>query len=178
MKKLFIIGLLSLFLLTGCGNDMSPTGAVEKFLSKYQKMDSEVLAQLDKVVSEDSDMSDEQKSFLTTLKKNLIPKREQKLNISKRANQYGEEKDIQNVSGNRRVLVVLVEFSDLRFRKTKEDFVDLFNKTNYNDDGAVGSVKDYYLWASHEQLNLQSDIIGPYTLSHNMAYYGRNNIKS
>lgn len=124
-----------------------------------------------------SDMSDEQKSFLTTLKKNLIPKREQKLNISKRANQYGEEKDIQNVSGNRRVLVVLVEFSDLRFRKTKEDFVDLFNKTNYNDDGAVGSVKDYYLWASHEQLNLQSDIIGPYTLSHNMAYYGGNNIK-
>lgn len=112
-----------------------------------------------------SDMSDEQKSFLTTLKKNLIPKREQKLNISKRANQYGEEKDIQNVSGNRRVLVVLVEFSDLRFRKTKEDFVDLFNKTNYNDDGAVGSVKDYYLWASHEQLNLQSDIIGTYTLS-------------
>ncbi len=123
------------------------------------------------------DMPDKQKSFLTSINKNLLPKREQKINSSKRANQYGDEKDISNVSGNRRILVVLVEFPDLSFRKTKDDFINLFNKTNYNDDGAVGSVKDYYLWASHEQLNLQSDIIGPYTLSHNMAYYGGNNTK-
>ena len=43
MKKIFLISLLSLFLLTGCGNEMSPTGAVDKFLSKYQKMEYKTL---------------------------------------------------------------------------------------------------------------------------------------
>lgn len=61
MKKLFIVLLLSLFIVTGCGNNMTPTGAVEDYLGKYQSMDSEVLSQLDSVVSNDTTMSDEQK---------------------------------------------------------------------------------------------------------------------
>ena len=67
MKKLLIILLISLFLITGCGNSMTPTGAVEDFLGKYQSMDSEVLAQLDSVVSNDTTMSDEQKKEYKTL---------------------------------------------------------------------------------------------------------------
>lgn len=61
MKKLFIVLLLSLFIVTGCGNSMTPTGAVEDYLGKYQSMDSEVLSQLDSVVSNDTTMSDDQK---------------------------------------------------------------------------------------------------------------------
>lgn len=62
MKKIFLILGLSLLLVTGCGNSMNtPTGAVEDFLSKYQNLDSEVLTQLDSVVSGDKTMSDEQK---------------------------------------------------------------------------------------------------------------------
>lgn len=34
---------------------------MEEFMGKYQSMDSDVLAQLDNVVSSDSSMSDEQK---------------------------------------------------------------------------------------------------------------------
>lgn len=67
MKKLFIVLLLSLFIVTGCGNSMTPTGAVEDFLGKYQSMDSDVLAQLDKVVNDDTTMSDEQKKEYKSL---------------------------------------------------------------------------------------------------------------
>ena len=67
MKKLFLVLLISLFLVTGCGNDMTPTGAVEDFLGKYQSMDSEVLAQLDSVISNDANMSDDQKKEYKTL---------------------------------------------------------------------------------------------------------------
>jgi hypothetical protein len=39
----------------------TPTAKVEEFLGKYQKMDSEVLTQLDSVISTDEKMSDSQK---------------------------------------------------------------------------------------------------------------------
>lgn len=62
MKKILII-LISFILLTGCGMTANtPTDSVEKFLGKYQSMDSEVLAQLDNVVSGDDTMNDQQKS--------------------------------------------------------------------------------------------------------------------
>ncbi len=62
MKKIFAIFCLSLLLMTGCSTSMgTPTGAVEKYLSKYQNLDSEILTQLDSVISNDASMSDEQK---------------------------------------------------------------------------------------------------------------------
>ena len=45
----------------------TPTDSVEKFLGKYQSMDSEVLAQLDKVVSDDDTMNDNQKKDYQSL---------------------------------------------------------------------------------------------------------------
>ena len=68
MKRLIIV--LSLFVLfvTGCGNTMNtPTGKVEEFLGKYQSMDSEVLTQLDKVISNDTTMNDQQKKDYQSL---------------------------------------------------------------------------------------------------------------
>lgn len=71
MKKIFlsIIAIISMLLITGCGNDSmeTPTARVEAFLSKYQKMDSEVLAQLDNIIAEDSSMNDDQKKEYRTL---------------------------------------------------------------------------------------------------------------
>ena len=68
MKRFIIV--LSLFVLfvTGCGNTMNtPTGKVEEFLGKYQSMDSEVLTQLDKVISNDTTMNDQQKKDYQSL---------------------------------------------------------------------------------------------------------------
>ena len=67
MKKILIVLFLFL-LLTGCSmGTNTPTDSVEKFLGKYQSMDSEVLAQLDKVVSDDDTMNDNQKKDYQSL---------------------------------------------------------------------------------------------------------------
>ena len=58
MKKIFIILLISMSILTGCGTNMnSPTSAVENYLKKYQDLDGEVTSQLDSVISSDISMT-------------------------------------------------------------------------------------------------------------------------
>ena len=47
------------------------------------------------------------------------------------------------------------------------------NETGYaNSLGFVGSVKDYFLAQSNGQFELDFDVVGPYTLNHEYAYYG------
>lgn len=60
MKKIFLI--LTVLLLVGC-TDLSntPTKRVENFLKDYQTLDSEVLNDLDNVISNDITMSSEQR---------------------------------------------------------------------------------------------------------------------
>lgn len=78
------------------------------------------------------------------------------------------------VIGVRRVLIVLVEFPDCPLTKTIADFEDLFNKTDYYEDGAKGSVADYYNYVSYGKLSLKCDIVGPYKAQNKMSYYGGN----
>ena len=75
-------------------------------------------------------------------------------------------------TGDRKLICILVNFTDVQFQKTQADFDALFNQVGYNVDGATGSVKDYYLENSYGQFNLTVDVAGPYTVSQNMAYYG------
>ena len=77
-------------------------------------------------------------------------------------------------SGNRKLICILIGFSDKAFTKTQAEFNSLFNQVGYNTGGATGSVKDYHLENSYGQLNLTVDVVGPYTASQNMAYYGGN----
>ncbi len=48
------------------------------------------------------------------------------------------------------------------------------NQSGYNAATAIGSVRDYYLENSYNQLNLNITVVGPYTADHNMACYGEN----
>jgi M6 family metalloprotease-like protein len=77
-------------------------------------------------------------------------------------------------TGNRKLICILIGFSDLSFTKTQTDFDNLFNQVGYSTGGATGSVKDYYLENSYDQFNLTVDVAGPYTASNTMAYYGAN----
>lgn len=79
-----------------------------------------------------------------------------------------------SVMGTRRVLVILMSFQDVRFSKEKSDFDALFNQRGYNEDGAIGSVADFYDAASYGQLQLACDIYGPYMAKNPMIYYGGN----
>lgn len=62
MKKLLVVLFLSLTFLVGCDNMInSPTSVVEDFFSKYQKLDKEVLEELEKTIDKDKNMNNEQK---------------------------------------------------------------------------------------------------------------------
>jgi len=76
--------------------------------------------------------------------------------------------------GNRKLVMILIGFTDQAFTKTKADFEALMNQTGYNLNGAAGSVKDYFLETSYNQFNVSTTVAGPYTAAHDMAYYGAN----
>lgn len=73
-----------------------------------------------------------------------------------------------------RGLVILVEFADVSFVKTKQNFDDLLHKEGYNYNGATGSARDYFRDASNGQYVPRFDLYGPYKLPQTMAYYGQN----
>ncbi len=85
-------------------------------------------------------------------------------------------KEIQKISavGQRRILVILMQFSDVSFTKDQDDFHRLFNEENYKEDGAYGSVYDYYKDVSYGKLQLTCNIMGPFTSQYERSYYGKN----
>ena len=78
------------------------------------------------------------------------------------------------VVGTRKILLILVEFSDYSFKKSKNDFDKLMNQLNYTDGGRYGSVRDYFKENSFDQLDLVTDVAGIYRLSNKRSYYGGN----
>ena len=76
------------------------------------------------------------------------------------------------VVGTKKVLCILMDFTDRPFSQAQNGFDDLMNQAGYNANSAQGSVKDYYMENSYGQLNLEITVVGPYTADYNMAYYG------
>jgi len=76
--------------------------------------------------------------------------------------------------GKRKLLCILIGFTDKSFTLNQMDFNLLFNQIGYDAGGATGSVKDYYLENSYGQLDLTVDVKGPYIASNTMQYYGNN----
>lgn len=54
----------------------------------------------------------------------------------------------------------------------KERFQDLFFSTGKI---ATGSVNEYYREVSGGKISLDGEVLGPYTISHEMAYYANGN---
>ncbi|MDD4820958.1 MAG: M6 family metalloprotease domain-containing protein [Bacteroidales bacterium] len=77
--------------------------------------------------------------------------------------------------GKVKTLVILVSFSDLPFSVTDPNyaFSRSLNEAGYSDNGATGSVRDYYFENSSGQFEPDFDVIGPVVLSGTSAYYGR-----
>ena len=83
-------------------------------------------------------------------------------------------------TGNHRGLVILMEFPDKKFvtknlQKTYERF---FNEEGYNEGGMAGSVRDFFKKQSYDKLTIDFDVVGPYTTSQKMAYYGKHSISN
>ena len=80
------------------------------------------------------------------------------------------------VEGKRNLLVLLVEYSDVKFTVNDPNtkFNNLLNQTGYSENNATGSAKDYFTASSSGKFVPTFDVMGPYTLSNKRAYYGGN----
>lgn len=76
------------------------------------------------------------------------------------------------IVGKHSCLVILVEFDDQQMTYGADEFNNFFNKEGYNKFGMTGSVSDYFKDQSYGQLELDFDVVGPYHLPQNEAYYG------
>ena len=68
-------------------------------------------------------------------------------------------------------IILLVEFSDIKFSYKKEDFVNLLNQKGYN---GTGSAKDYYEDQFGEGWEFDFEVSDIITLSWPSEHYGRN----
>ncbi|MBQ2211096.1 MAG: M6 family metalloprotease domain-containing protein [Prevotella sp.] len=91
---------------------------------------------------------------------------------NRRAHRIG---DPSTTTGKHRGLVILMQYPDVPFvtENPKETFTAFFNQEGYNRDGMAGSVKDYFKAQSYGQLEIEFDVVGPYTTKREMAYYGK-----
>ena len=119
----------------------------------------------------------EEIAFLNSIPKNLFFS-EIQLNSMLFIRETVEQKLAQiptpSTRGTMKLLCILMQFPDKPFVKTNADFQNLFNQVGYNYGGASGSVHDFYSECSYNTLNLTFDVVGPFTTSGNMEYYGSN----
>ena len=67
--------------------------------------------------------------------------------------------------GSNHFLVILVEFSDLKFQSGAESYFNrMLNAEGFTENGCVGSARDYWIDASSGQFAPSFDVYGPVTL--------------
>lgn len=78
--------------------------------------------------------------------------------------------------GVKKGLVVLVDFKNKKFADGHdlEYYKNVINGKDFSDEeeGYVGSVRDYFIAQSNGQFELDFDVVGPVTMSKNSGYYG------
>ena len=86
------------------------------------------------------------------------------------------QKAVGSVNLAPRGLVILVNFKDTKFNasNTQVAMNDLMNSSSYTYNGATGSVRQFFSDQSGGQYKPDFDVIGPVTLSNNVAHYGGN----
>ena len=64
----------------------------------------------------------------------------------------------------------------MQSKHSLEEWKNYFNKEGYNNYGNNGSVHDYFYKQSYGKFDLEFDVVGPVTVSKNMASYGANDV--
>ena len=83
--------------------------------------------------------------------------------------------EVGSITGDKKGIIILVNFKDVSFTATQADFNNLANTKNYVSGNYKGSMYDYFYAQSDGQFRLTFDVVGPVTVSQNRAYYGANN---
>ncbi|MDR1006656.1 MAG: M6 family metalloprotease domain-containing protein [Bacteroidales bacterium] len=127
------------------------------------------------------DRSQRELNFVKSLDKTLFYSQEQRSIMR----QYWEIKEdfrlrkstkalSQDSIEHYKFVVILMGFSDLAFQTPKEEIDDLFNQVGYSVNGHQGSFHDYFTASSFGKLSVEATVVGPYTASNTVAYYGTN----
>lgn len=88
----------------------------------------------------------------------------------------GDPINFSGYRGNKKGLVILVNFADKKFQNghDKALFNRITNEEHFHEGDFVGSVADYFKDQSNGQFCLNFDVVGPVTVSKKEAYYGKN----
>ena len=78
-------------------------------------------------------------------------------------------------TGNRKLLMILINFSDTQVSYTQSNFNDYMNQVGYN---GKGSFRDFYLENSYGQLDIETTVSRWVTVSKGHDYYGRDDDKN
>ncbi len=78
-------------------------------------------------------------------------------------------------SGKRKLLVILVNFSDTKTTCTAQDFHRMMNAKGYN---GTGSFRDYYLEQSHGKLDIDVTVTNWIQVPHSKAVYNTDNAQN
>lgn len=80
--------------------------------------------------------------------------------------------------GDRKVLCILANFTDITYSvaNPQAHFTNMLNQSDYSENGAIGSVRDYFLDNSGNQYRPQFDVYGPVTLTNAEQYYDENGV--
>ncbi len=74
--------------------------------------------------------------------------------------------------GEIRGLIILAEFTDVKFSNSAEYFQRIMNEEGCTLSTPYGSARDYFVAQSGGQFTPTFDVVGPVSLNQNMAYYG------
>lgn len=146
MKKVYLVFITILLVLTGCKNmSNTPTAKVENFMEKYQTMDSSVINQLDAIVENRLDLTDEQKSKY----KSLMEKQYQNLS-------YTVKDEV--INDNNANVVVEIETYDYRNALNKcEEYFNNNEKEFRKEDGTI-DLKKYWDYKIEEMTKVNDRI--------------------
>ncbi len=80
-------------------------------------------------------------------------------------------------TGNLKGLILLVEFANNSMQEGNDSelFNRLMNEEGFDDDGATGSARDYFISQSMGEFTPDFDVYGPIKLPRSILYYGANN---
>ena len=130
----------------------------------------------DLLAHDETSRSIEEKQFIQDIPKGIGYSSGQ---ITNRILKYTNENNRANLTnttfpttGERKLIAILVGFKDVPFSYSREEFNKMFNQPDYTENGATGSVYDFFYDNSFGQLDLVTEVVGPYTISENREYYG------
>ncbi|MGN0187850.1 MAG: M6 family metalloprotease domain-containing protein [Paludibacteraceae bacterium] len=120
--------------------------------------------------------------FLTSLDQHAVSAYAARHNRQSRAKNtlttYGVAKTVGYAQNVPKGLIILVDLDDCAHTKgasAKDYFMDMMNKEGFADNGATGSVHDYFAASSHNVYKPQFEVVGPFKVSRKTAEYAGKN---